>query len=376
MADKRDSPDLRLAKVLREKKREVGSYSELARIIKEANREHRGRHVDRRKLRRIVEGEDVSLTLVELRALDTFLTPFGEGLADRPLFDRPNPILSLVENGTVTMVLGAYPRPDAQRNDLSRWDVRSMAHLVRNIALRKPGTDVEIEDLLVEEEHRAPSYLKNPGRSLCSIGSPRACSATEWLLARMFGVEAFDEQQSPHVPLHFLWSPAIGLPYPSAFSPRPDNLPDLDSELRDKLNEDRVRAVLEVNGVLYEDSSPRDPGQATGRSYGVVLAQQRAEGDVWMVVAGLTGPATFACASAVAAGLTGAVPESRDGHSRIRWDVVAATVARTGALQGDPREVKSVVVVDYGLAEKLGRRSRREPAPRAAQDRSQSGHTQ
>ncbi len=350
MADRPERPELRFAKVIREQRQAVGSYLALAEKIYEANGKQNDRRVDRRKLRRLADGEDVSLTLDELRALDVFLTPLGEGLSDRPLFDKPNPIRSLVEKGTVTIVLGAYPRQKQQRNDLSRWDVHSMAHLLRKIELRKPGTHLEIKDLLPDKDLSMPPYLKHPGKSVCSIGSPRTCLATEQMLAKMFRVKAFTPEEFDRVPVHFLWSPTVKLPYSSAFSPS--------SGPARKIPGRRVPPVLEVNGTRYEDSTPgpRTRGQAIGRSYGVVVAQQRAEGDVWIVAAGLTGPATFACASAVAAGLTGAVPEARDGHSEIRWDVVEATVEKKAGVQGDPRDVNSVAVVDQGSVDpNLGR---------------------
>jgi hypothetical protein len=89
MSDRRDSPALRIAKVLRDQKEVVKSYSALERAIAEANGRTSGPPpVDRRKLRRIADGKDVSLTLIELRALDAFLTPLGEGLADKPLLER------------------------------------------------------------------------------------------------------------------------------------------------------------------------------------------------------------------------------------------------------------------------------------------------
>jgi hypothetical protein len=228
-----------------------------------------------------------------------------------------------------------------------------MAELVRHIELRRPGTDVDIKDLLVEKDQPPPSYLKDPGRSVCAIGSPRASFATEWMLAKMFGLKPFSNP-SEVVPLRFLWSPEITLPYDSAFSP---GLKDgRKSRPRSKKTPgDQARAALvigdENGGKSYVDSSPTGEEQTTGRSFGVVLAQQRAAGDVWMVVAGLTGPATFGCASAVAEGSTGAVPESRGGDSKIRWDVVATTVERTGDLQGDPREAKSPIVVASGTVD-------------------------
>jgi hypothetical protein len=291
------------------------------------------------------------MTLKELRALDAFLAPFGEGLSDKPLFDKPNPIQALVDKGRVTIILGAYARAAAQRNDLSRWDVHALAYLVPKIEFRRPGIDLKIEDILVEKALAPPSGPVATGRSVCCIGSPRACFATECLLADMFGVETFWEWESPRVPIHFVWCEEIELLYRSAFNRGPAGAYRADPLLARRLLKNELRGALVVKGTVYEDASPQEGGPLEGRSYGIVVVQQRADGSVWMVLAGLTGPATYACAVLAGSGQTGAVPdpEGPDEHSQIRWDVVEATVERRLDLQGDHRVVTSCRILNSGL---------------------------
>ena len=64
----------------------------------------------------------------------------------------------------------------------------------------------------------------------------------------------------------------------------------------------------------------------------------------WMVMAGMTGPATLACAETVAEDLAGAIPTLQNGQGRVRWDVVKCTVQR----HGDQEEVTSHRIVDGG----------------------------
>ena len=88
MTDNRDKPVFRMARVLKRHKQELKGYSRLANAIREANRGSSKNPVDRRKLKRIVDHQDVSLSTRELIALDTYLTRFGEGFAYKPLLEK------------------------------------------------------------------------------------------------------------------------------------------------------------------------------------------------------------------------------------------------------------------------------------------------
>jgi hypothetical protein len=347
MADKRDVPIFRLRKVLREQMQGRKNYSRLAKRIKDANEGAPGQEVDRRKLKRLLEGDDVALSLNELIALDAFLTPLGEGLADKPLFERPATIRSLVDKNQVTIVLGAYARTEDRRNDLSRWDVRSMAHLLSTIETLKPGTHVDIRDVLSEGRKPEPlPYLAESGPSVCCIGSPRASHATEIMLAEMFGVKPFGENQLVRAPIRFIWSQNIKSRLPSSFRVASDEIRDADPQLADAIDSEKARGTLQVNEKLYPDWS--GTGRTTWRSHGIVAVQARAGGQVWMVCAGVTGPSTYASTVAVACELTGTVPEARSGHSPVRWDIVECTVETDPELNGDKRVVTSRRVVNQG----------------------------
>jgi hypothetical protein len=340
---------LRMARVLQREfeSQRRKSYSGLANLIAEANAGHEDRKIDRRKLKRLIDGEAVSLTLSELLALDAFLTPLGEGLSDKPLFERPTLVRSLVENAHVTLVLGAYARAEHRRNDLSRWDVRSMVHVLRAIEKLRSGTQVDVDDVLSEAEApETPPCLGESGPSVCSIGSPRACHATEIMLAEMFGVKPFEQDSTHPVPFRFVWSPKASVPRASSFQTSIERIRSLDAELASDLLSDKARGVLQVEDRLYPDRS--GPDVQRWISHGIVAVQRRANGHVWMACAGLTGPATYACAAAAAGELTGAVPAARSRHSPVRWDVIECTIQSNPGIGGDPRDVTSQHVVDSG----------------------------
>ena len=78
-------PKLRMAKVLGDQKKKSGSFVKLEEDIQRASEIK----VDRRKLKKIVAGDNVSLSLKELVGLDAYLSRLGQGLAETPLFEVP-----------------------------------------------------------------------------------------------------------------------------------------------------------------------------------------------------------------------------------------------------------------------------------------------
>ena len=144
------SKTLRLAGVIQREIVRVGNAHRLARLINDANAvAHTGLTVGRRTLSRLARGgESARLTLKLLRALDVYLAPLGEGLQDRPVFDKKGILECLVETRNISFLLGSKPRPQARRNDLSRWDTRSMAELLREASRFDVHMDFEIEDVL------------------------------------------------------------------------------------------------------------------------------------------------------------------------------------------------------------------------------------
>jgi hypothetical protein len=322
---------------------EYHSYLALEKKIANANQD--GKTIDRRKLRRLVAGaENVSLTVEELKALDAFFTPLGEGLADKPIFAKPAPLRSIAEKGRVTIAIGAYPCKPEERNELNRWDVRAMAVVLQAIEKSRPGTPVGVEDMrFTDGLPRPPPFLDEEGPSVCCIGSPRSCYAAEFMLARMLGVTEFSEASVDHVPFRFIWSPKATRPYPSAFRAEAEQICALDNQLAADIKADRAWGALEIRDMLYPVRRQNKKGRIW-TAHGIVLSQTRPGGQAWMVIAGMSGPATFACAAIVAADRAGAVPTLQTGQGSIRWDVVECTVQG----DGDQQDVTSQRVVNCG----------------------------
>lgn len=319
------------------------SFLGLEKRIKSANRD--GKTIDRRKLRRLVAGaEDVSLTVAELMALDAFLTPLGAGLADKPIFAKPTPLRSIAEKGRVTIAIGAYPCEHEERNALNRWDVRAMAVLLQAIEKSRPGTPVGVEDMrFTAGLPKPPPFLDEAGPSVCCIGSPRSCYAAEFMLARMLGVTEFSGAAVDDVPFRFIWSPKATRPHPSAFRVEAEQISALDTQLAADILADRAWGALEVRHTLYPVRRRNKKG-SIWTAHGIVLSQTRPGGQAWMVIAGLSGPATFACAAIVAADRAGAVPTLQTGQGSVRWDVVQCIVQG----DGDQQEVISPRVINCG----------------------------
>ena len=333
------------------------SYLELERRIEELCDNTPMSKIDRRKLRDLVRlvddgldrQKDVALSLRQLMALDAFLTQHGEGLGDKPIFERPTLLRSIADCGRVMITLGAYPRDPDKRNELNLWDVRAMTRLFRAMEKLKPGTDVEFQDLRFGKALPCrPPFLDEAGPSVICLGSPRACYAAEFMLAVMLRQEAFSKGPNPGSPLRFIWSPKASRPHPSAFRAEAADIAKLDKGLAKEIKAGRVWAAVQIAGKLF--AVPRSPeGAELVTSHGIVLTQRQPSGRIWAVVAGASGPATHACAKAIEDNLTEPPPETQGGRAPARWDVVECTIRMDANRLGDPRTVISHRVVEHGL---------------------------
>ena len=136
--------NLRLASVLAREARRLGSFDQLAKDIYKFS----GGLVDRRKLKRLTEGVDVSIRLKELVALDAYLGRIGEGLSEKPLFDRPGILEALGHSGDILIFFSAYPRESLERTDIIHWDIESLAEVIRDINRYGSAVHLEIEKVM------------------------------------------------------------------------------------------------------------------------------------------------------------------------------------------------------------------------------------
>lgn len=357
--------ELRLSRVLAKELQRLGSYDRLAAEIRLANaaRKDKGRPdgVDRRKLKRIIEGTGYSLSPRDLEALDTYLTPLGEGLADQPLLvEREGILPALVRSGKVTVAFGARPLKD--RYYVGLWDVKTSAVILNAIYRVRPAVVVDIqsaensdpvdqkavESLLRTVEDETASEDKKA--ALCCIGSPRSSPLAEAMLCEMFGVsqERFRRptpQGSP-LPFLFVWPTDSGVGHPptggtfrSRFALRAQDLED--ESLADAVKEGKAYAF-----VHRREIRPAYFPEAISKDYGVVVAQRRSNGQVWLVIAGLSGPGTFAAARAVESKIAASLPEAvSGGHGPTLYAVIEAEVQNSGE-PGEHREVTGLKLIE------------------------------
>ena len=340
-------PKLRMAGVLAYQKKKLGSFVKLEGDIFAASEIK----VDRRKLKKIVDGGNVSLGLQELVGLDAYLSRLGEGLAETPLLEVPQILRGFVDRGSVLFFLGSFPGSESQRADLSLWDVRAMMAIQEGINDTRPETRVDMKDVEFSPELPNPNprisrpELFDEKRAVCCLGSPRACWAAELMLAEMFGVPAF-ALPNPALPLHFVWAKKLQnarrastftLPYPELAKVDP------------QFSSADERALI-IDGRPYVNR--RMKGKLW-REYGVIVAQRRETGQAFVVMAGLSAAATYATALSFLNQRTGTLPMARDkGHGPIRLALIEAVVRDPPVrAKSDMRTVEKTDVIHSGLYE-------------------------
>lgn len=328
--------EFRFAKPLEELARQT-SWAELERGVRKANNvpSNETAPLDRRKLKKLAEGDpDVVMTLHEFEALDRFLEPLGHGLASTPLFEKPDVLLSIADAAKrVTFLPGSKPAKESRIN-LDRWDVKALAKVQRGVNRFGPQTQFDIRDVLLHEDPddawrsvTEGSWVKllddMKGPTIIVPGSGRATHASDAVLSRMFSVAPMtDDQDKSALPFHFVWPEKLDHVFPSAFRFTLGELAEKNKKAADAVRK-HAGPALEVDGRVYLDrirqSSSRD-------TYGVVVAQRRPGGQIWLVLAGITGPATYAAARLLDEGLPFDLRAADGECSPVYWNLVKATV--------------------------------------------------
>jgi len=339
---------LRLAKILEEHKRRCGSLARLSDEITEANDGQRS--IEKRKLNSIIKSKAKSLTLADIEALDVFLTRFGQSLARLPLLDTNGIVQALVEKGKVDIFV---PTRVLERRDYtSVWDVRALSGIVESINRRWPTTRIGLQEEAERSAACAPpdedwaKLVDDLEASCCCLGSPLVFGLAEYMLAEMFGVQPFVPLPKihPKLPFHFVW---YADPDKSKRKNRQSHFAltakDLTAgeltlpaaDLPQAISERKAQAFL-VGETIY----PVQLDQPKRKDYGVVVAQRRERGQIWVVIAGLSGPGTYAAARLLDE-LTVTLPGSELGEVAPPVFAVVESAVRMNSSKtsGDVREV-------------------------------------
>ncbi len=350
---------LRLTSLIQKEMEAVGNPNRLMTLINNANVAVGSKaRIDRRTLIKIAnEPETINFSVDMLTALDVYFAPKGESLQDKPIFEKRGILECLVEKRKVAFFLGSKPRRAAHRNDISRWDARSLARLIGQACQFDLHMDYDIEDVLLEsqmDERTARErdwydILDDDSRSLVAIGSPRACLASEVMLARMFDVPPFKAPALENgllakVPFAFHWPARVSRGFRSGFT---CTTGDLESTAKKgfQFKEPGWRGLIrrgKASAFIMGDQVLAVPlGVRKWDAYGVIVAQRRSAGNVWLVVAGITGPATYAAAMLVNR-LSVELPAEQRGDGPILLQAVKTAITTDKSRKaGDNREIGS-----------------------------------
>jgi hypothetical protein len=331
-----------------------GSWNNLENEMRNA-----GCPVDRRKLKSVWFGRraDVKLSLVELDNLDRYL--HLQRLPGLKMVFQPKSLsAAIARTGTVRVWLGFKQTWGTADQDgqttASHWDVRSMNFLFGEL-YRESDANFGIltnEVPLNENDGSSETWLAQLQQSswchdlhdhsqrdsLITVGSPKACHATEWVLAKMFGVPGFARNAAvDKLPFRFEYSPRLLESHPSAFACEAEELPATAPP--------RSRR-FDIYALVFNNTRHAlDFNEQCWMEYGVIATQRRAGGQIWTVIAGMSGPTTYVAAKKVVAvnyefgGTTDA-----EGNSPVYCRAVQALVKRHSepTRPGDNRSVQEL----------------------------------
>jgi len=361
---------LRMAKVIAQRKITAGSWSQLAKEIEQSIRtsgsaapgdDKARRPIERRKLRAIAENDpELTLSLAELRTLDAYLEQFGHGLAYSPLFEKPELMRGLADSGRVDFLLGSKVDPlEDFRINISHWDVLGLSRIQARVLSFSQSVRVRIRELRMHEnvqdarEEVADAGMTelfgDHGPSLVCIGSSRGNQMAEPMLCRMAGLKPFRAKQPgglPELPFQFVWDSGRRYVLESAFH--------LDGEKAKAEEPSAGVAVLDEKAACFRHAAGYEIDELTrekneGYTYALCVAQRRAEGQIWLLVAGLTGPATYAAAKWVNRMPTGLDDHKPGRPSRAYWNIVRSKAKKVKEGKRDTYHLEEAEVVTGGV---------------------------
>lgn len=345
-------PKLHLSEAIAREQSRCKGYLALEKRIAavNANIECKCKTVDRRKLKAIAVGAPFTISTDELIALDNYFSLSGDGLGDRPLFARQSVLEELAKGARIIFLLGAFPRDEEVRNDVNLWDVKAFQEVLSGLYRFREGIPNALQDIpflnaegVHNQDPAVCGHILHQNRpNACGIGSPRASVATETMLCKMFTINPFTISSEP-LPFKFIWpldDYREHKRFVSAFEATAEEIAALQGH-HWSIKPERRRALV-VNGRIYEVVPERSKPWS---DYGIIALQRQMDGQIWLVLAGITGPATFACAIACRTRMNIAIPRAGEAPSPVVWALVHATVAEQTQGIGDIRRVESVDLV-------------------------------
>jgi hypothetical protein len=268
----------------------------------------------------------------------------------------------LAESGQITFLLGSRPdQRDPFRINISHWDFLGLNSIqekvlgcsqkqvlidIREVRMHRNEADAE-KDLDDEKLNRP---FSKEGPSLVCLASSRSNLMAEWMLCRMFGQKEFTRARPtdrPELPFEFVWSKQYDDVLPSQFHLSPEQARRGGRKFGDPDLNTRASGFRYSAGYAIDELTIADEGY----TYAVCVAQRRERGQIWLLVAGLTGPATFAAANWVHKMATPLHDAKPGKPSRVFWNIVRARAVKLTESNRDTYRVEEAEVVTGGVAQ-------------------------
>jgi len=342
----------RIAKLLSEHQRRHNSWLALegeiaAAHVRATGKKSARKPIDRRKLQKIAEGKPAPLYLREFEALDDYLREFHQSLTHLSLFEHSTLTSTLGAHAKVHCLIGA--RQFFQTISVSHHDTLAYATLERILNKQGPRVASDLHTVLVRKTREDAQAIEEAYRPLLdeeaavvSIASPIANHGTELMLARMFRCRSFQEAStSRRKEIAFVVPADQSQGMFSSFVEGPEELRELDAELACRVTQRRW--ALRVGDEVFLASPEEERERA--KTYGLILAQRRANGHLWVALAGLHGAGTYAAALALDGAEMSPEAGARGADGLIHLRVVEAilgpsSVADEGTPLGEVQEAR------------------------------------
>jgi len=172
------------------------NLNQLVSVINAANyHADSGCSVNHKTLQHLKNNKWVSIRKSTLIALLNYFTE----LKHLPMIVVPGIFEALDRAKKVVFMLGAKPRPEERRKDVSHWDAQALAVLLPHCSVLDTKHVFDIRDVVWFSPAATGSIsdtewyadLERDESAIVSIGSPLASLSSEVMLARMFGVPEF-----------------------------------------------------------------------------------------------------------------------------------------------------------------------------------------
>jgi hypothetical protein len=280
--------------------------------------------IDRRKLNDLVKGKtDTVFSISELRCIDRYLQRYGEGLAYRPLFERPDLLQALADSGRVTFLLGSKRDSAVESGSLfSAWDVLALGELQRGLSALGRSVEIDIQEVPFDWSAGTPPtgkgqkwsrFLYERDGSVVCIASSRTNAAFEVVMGEATGHPPYQAgalADTLKLPFAFAWGAKLEGVYPSSFHLEADAIRRRAPEVARMIDEGNASALVVGEHVLADTVRP----MKVGDTHGLVVAHRPKDSGLRLCITGVTGPGTL-CAAKVAGRLTMGIHEIGRGRA-------------------------------------------------------------